>query len=140
MKVVLDANELFSVIITKGRNWRSKALDIFFSDKAELSAPFRLLAELERNREEIRSKSGFSYEDFDVFIGLIKLRIDFLPLEDFLDKLDEAKKLSPHSKDIEFFALAFKLDAAVWSEEKSFKKQDKIRVFNTLELYKRLKL
>ncbi len=37
-------------------------------DSNELFAPFRLLAELERNKEEIKAKSGFSSRDFDVFV------------------------------------------------------------------------
>lgn len=57
MKLVLDSNELFATVITKGKDLQSWALDIFFSRDVELFAPFRLLAELERNREEIRVKS-----------------------------------------------------------------------------------
>lgn len=49
MKLVIDANRLFSVII--GKKLNSAAMSIFFSDNAELYAPFRLLAELENNRD-----------------------------------------------------------------------------------------
>lgn len=57
MNIVVDANELFSAVIAKGKGFKSKTLDIFFADDVKLSAPFRLLAELENNREDIRSKS-----------------------------------------------------------------------------------
>ena len=40
MKVVADANELFSAVISKGRGWKAKTLDIFFSDDVKLSAQF----------------------------------------------------------------------------------------------------
>ncbi len=139
MKVVPDANELFSAAIAKGKGWKSKTLDIFFSDDINLSAPFRLLAELEKNREEIRSKSGFSNKDFDVFLGIIKLRINFVPLENFFDRLPSAKEISPHAKDMEYFALALEFNSdCIWSEEELLKKQDKVKVFNTKELSKLL--
>lgn len=140
MKLVIDANELFSGIITRGKELQSWTLDILFSDKVELSAPFRLLVELERNKEEIRSKSGFSERDFEAFIGIVKLRVRFIPLEEFLDKISESKELAPHTKDIEYFALALKLDCAIWSEEFGFKEQSKVEAYNSEDLAKLLGL
>lgn len=138
MNLVIDANRLFSVII--GKRLNSAAMNVFFSDNAELYAPFRLLAELENNRDEIKSKSGFSHEDFDNFISITKLRIKFIPLEDFIDRVFESKEISPHAKDIEYFALALSLSCAIWSDEKAFKKQSKVKVFTTYELLKELGL
>ena len=134
MRLVVDANELFAGIIAKGKELQSWTLDILFSDEVELFAPFRLLAELEKNRDEIRRKSGFSLQDFEVFVGVLKLRVRFIPLEQFLDKVPEAKELAPHLKDIEYFALALKLDCPIWAQEKAFKKQSRIKVFSTSEL------
>ena len=140
MQLVVDSNELFAGIITKGKELQSWTLDVLFSDKVKLFAPFRLLAELEKNREEIMAKSGFSERDFNVFVGILKMRIEFIPLEMFLDKLTEAKELAPHPKDIEFFALALKFNLEIWSEEKSFKKQSKVKIYNTKDLVELLKL
>lgn len=138
MKIVIDANRLFSVII--GKKLHSAAMDIFFSDETELYAPFRMLAELENNRGGIRLKSGFNNEDLDNFISVVKLRVRFVPLEDFIEKIMDGKTISPHSKDIEYFALALSLDCAIWSDEKSFKKQSEVKVYNTSELLKELGL
>ena len=138
MRLVIDANRLFSVIIGKSLNTAS--ISVFFSDNTELYAPFRLLAELENNRDEIRSKSGFSHEDFDNFVSVLKIRVKFIPLEDFIDKISEAKKISPHSKDMEYFALGLSLDCAIWSDEKAFKKQSKVKVYSASELLKELGL
>ena len=136
MKLVIDANRLFSVII--GKRLNTASIGIFFSDDAELYAPFRLLAELENNRDEIRFKSGFSHEDFNTFVSVIKLRVKFIPLEDFIDNISEVKKISPHSKDIEYFALALKLDCSVWSNEKLLKEQSQVKILSTTELFKLL--
>ena len=134
MKLVIDANRLFSVII--GKKLNSAAINVLFSDNSELYSPFRILAELENNREEIRLKSEFSHEDFDNFISVTKLRIKFVPLEDFMDKIHDAKLISPHSKDIEYFALALSLNCAIWSDEKAFKRQSKVIVYSTSDLIK----
>ena len=135
MKLVVDANELFAGIIAKGKNLQSWTLGIMFSDEVELFAPFRLLAELENNREEIRSKSGFSLHDFEAFVSILELRVRFIPLEQFLDKISEAKVLAPHLKDVEYFALALKLDCPIWAQEKAFKKQSGVKVFATSDLF-----
>ena len=135
MKLVVDANELFAGIIAKGKNLQSWTLGILFSDEVELFAPFRLLAELENNREEIRSKSGFSLHDFEAFVSILELRVRFIPLEQFLDKISEAKVLAPHLKDVVYFALALKLDCPIWAQEKAFKKQSGVEIFATSDLF-----
>jgi len=134
VKLVIDANELFSAIIAKGKKLQSLVINIIFSDKVELFAPFRLLAELEKNREEIKRKSGFSDKEFNAFVEILKLRVNFIPLEDFLDKISEAKDISPDPKDIEYFALALKLNCKIWSEEKRLKQQNKVDVLSTNEV------
>jgi predicted nucleic acid-binding protein len=134
VKLVIDANELFSAIIGRGKGLQSLVMDIIFSEKVELFAPFRLLAELEKNRREIKRKSGFSDKEFDAFVEIIKLKIKFIPLEDFLDRILEAKDISPDPKDIEYFALALKLNCRIWSEERRLKRQSRVEVLSTSEL------
>jgi predicted nucleic acid-binding protein len=134
MKLVVDANELLAGIITKGKGLQSWTLDVIFSDKVELFAPLRLLTELERNRDEIMMKSGFSSRDFEAFVGVIKLRVKFFPFEKFWDKISEAREISPHTKDVEYFALALKLGCGIWSREKAFREQSQVEVFSAEEL------
>ena len=63
---------------------------------------------------------------------VIKNEIDFVPFKEFNMYEEEADKLAPHDKDVQYFALALSYgDAAIWSDEKAFKKQSKVRVFNT---------
>jgi|SRR3989338_9428072 len=55
MELIVDANELFSAIIAKGRGIQTKKLDILFSEKTKLFAPSLLFKELnkQKNVEEI---------------------------------------------------------------------------------------
>lgn len=140
MKFVIDTNELFSAIIAKGRGRQTKKLDILFSEKIKLFAPSLLFRELEKNSAEIKAKSKLSDDEFEVFIGILKLRIESILDDEFSDKLLEAKQISTHSKDIPYFALALKLDCPIWSGEKRFKEQLRIEVFNTKELINKFEL
>lgn len=134
MKLVIDANELFSAIISKGVGRQTKKLDILFSEKIKLFAPSLLFRELEKNETEIKSKSGFSDTDFNIFVGIIKLRIKSVSVSEFSKFLSKAKKISPHEKDIPYFAVALSLNCPIWSGEKRLKRQFKVKIFNTPEL------
>jgi len=135
MDIVIDANELFSCIIAKGKKLNSRTLDIFFSDKVRLHAPMKMLEELGNNRQEIIRKSGFSHAEYTLFLKVLTLRIDFAALNSFSGEIAEAKSLAPHLKDAQYFGLALKLKAAIWSEEKAFKRQSKVQIFSTNELW-----
>ena len=139
MDVVIDANELFSCIIAYGKGLNNKTIDIFFDGRIKLHAPTKLLEELKNNEEELAQKSGLSVSEYEVFLAILKLRICFVPLDEFGAKLHEAEPLMPHLKDIEYFALALKLNAKLWSQEKAFKKQTRIETVSTNDLFDMLK-
>lgn len=134
MRLVIDAHELFSAIIAAGRGRQTKKLEAIFSDKFALCAPYLLFKELANNSEEIKLKSKFSDPEFEKFIKEIKPRIEPVPLEIFADKLFEAKEISPHDKDIPYFAVALALDCPIWSGEKKHSSQSRVKVFNTKDL------
>lgn len=140
MKLVIDANEVFSLIIAKGRGNASEKLDLLFSDEIKLFAPALLFAELERNQGIICEKSGFSETDFNVFLEILKLRMTVLTLAEFSSKLEEAEAICPHKKDAPYFAVALWLNCGLWSGEKVLKEQSKVEVFNTKELVEKLGL
>ena len=61
--------------------------------------------------------------------------LEVIPKSEYERFLSEAKNLLPeHPKDGPYFALALKLSIPIWSSEKRFKKQSKVKVFPTHEL------
>jgi predicted nucleic acid-binding protein len=66
--------------------------------------------------------------------GFIKGEIEFIPFDEFIRYAAEAETLAPHAKDVQYFALALAYDAAIWSNEKAFKNQPKVRIYSTAEL------
>ena len=75
-------------------------------------------------------------EEFFRLLEVLKRRIAIIPLEELVLYIDEAEKLTPDPDDMAYFALALKLNCAVWSNDKKLKEQDKIKIYNTHELSK----
>jgi predicted nucleic acid-binding protein len=66
---------------------------------------------------------------------LLSELISVIPQSEYESFIPAASTLLPgHPKDIPYFALALKLMAPVWSNEKRFKKQSQIVVYSTTEL------
>ena len=105
MLIVVDANELFSALISTG-----KTSDLFFNDNLNISSPEFILNEFFKYKELICEKSGLTEREIFSLLFLISSRITFFKTEDFKDFLPEAKAISPDPDDIEYFALALKLN------------------------------
>ena len=73
-------------------------------------------------------------------ISIIFENIKTVKIEEYVEYMEEAKNLAPHERDIPYFALALAKNCAIWSNEKAFKKQQKVKVFSTNDLKTLLKL
>ena len=135
MKLVVDANVLFAVVIKQG-----KTTELIFSDNFELFAPEFIFEELEKHRDMLVAKSRRTSEEFDTFISIMAGRIKIVSADEFSSFMNKAKSVCPDPNDVQYFALALKLDCAIWSNEKLLKKQSKIKVFSTSDLIKELGL
>jgi len=134
MLLVVDANELFAAIIAKG-----KTLNIFFDSRLEFVSPKFILNEFTKHKPEIIRKSGLNEGDLSSFLLLLIPKIKLFNTEEFNKFLKEAMEICPDPNDVEYFALALKLNCAVWSEDKALKKQSLVNVLNTGDLLKLLK-
>jgi predicted nucleic acid-binding protein len=54
--------------------------------------------------------------------------------------MPKARRISPDPDDVQYFALALKLDASIWSNDKNLKNQNIVKVFSTDELVKILRM
>ena len=131
MDLVIDANILFSVLIKD-----SFACNLLFSGSLHLFTPEYILTELEKHKEELLKKTEKTEEEFLRLLEVLKRRIVIVPLEELIPYVEEAEKITPDPDDMAYFALALKLNCAIWSNDKKLKVQDKIKVYNTHELSK----
>lgn len=131
MDLVIDANVLFSALIKD-----SFAYNLFFNEKFHLFTPEYIFTELEKHKEEILEKTERTTEEFFRLIETLKRRIVIVPLEELAPYVEEAENLTPDPDDMAYFAIALKLNCAIWSNDKKLKEQNKIEVYNTHELSK----
>ena len=131
MDLVVDANVLFSVLIKD-----SFAYSLLFSDKFHLFTSEYIFTELEKHKEELLKKTERTDEEFFRLVETLKRRINIIPLEELVPYVEEAGKITPDPDDMAYFALALKLNCAIWSNDKKLKEQNKIKVYNTHELSK----
>src|SRR3989338_814032 len=130
MDIVIDANVLFAALIKED----SFAYSLLFSDKFHLFTPEYIFTELEKHKEELLKKTERTEEEFFRLLEILKRRVIVVPLEELVPYVEEAEKITPDLDDMAYFALALKLNCAIWSNDKKLKEQNKIKVYNTHEL------
>ena len=131
MDIVMDATVLFSALIKD-----SFAYNLLFKGSFHLFTPEYIFTESEKHKEELLKKTERTNEEFFRLIETLKRKIVIVPLEELIPYVDEAEKLTPDPDDMAYFALALKLNCAIWSNDKKLKEQDKVKVYNTHELSK----
>ena len=133
MLLVVDANRVFSALLSKG-----KVFSIFLVNKLrnkfEFVAPEFLLYEIGKHLDEIVGRSKLPSDELSNVFSFVKEEIEFVPFSEFNKFADEAEQIAPHSKDLQYFALALSLNCAIWSDEEAFKKQSRVKVFDTDEV------
>ena len=113
MDIVLDSNVLFRTLISQGN-----ILEIIFNPKLQILAPKKLIEEFNNNKKEILFKSKLSESEFDILLKLLLENISFIELDEYKEFIPNAKQLlKEHLKDVEFVALALKLNCKVWTYE-----------------------
>ena len=127
ISIVVDANKVFAAFIAEGI-----VHDLLFSGEFKPVGPEKLLEEVEKHKDEIAEKARKKLEEIELAIKLLEPEFKIFSRQEYTVKLSEGLKLAP--KDVEYFALALRFDFPIWSNEKGFKKQSKVKVFSTSEL------
>ena len=135
MILVADANELFIALISRRKN-----LDLFFNSDLELVSPKFVLEEFNEHKEEVIKKSGLNKEEIEAFVELLSERINFFDKEEYKDFIQPASEITQDLDDVDYLALALKLNCPIWSEDKHFKMQNKIKIYTTREIIEKLKI
>jgi predicted nucleic acid-binding protein len=117
MEVVIDSNKIISAVVSKGIVRRI----VIFSG-INFHAPKVLVEEIGRHREEICERIGLKPEFFRFILEeLILPRLNIVEESKYADKISEAYAISKEfdEKDAPFIALALKLKAPIWTNDKS---------------------
>ncbi len=129
MELVVDANIIISTLVS----FSGKTSEMLFSDKLILYAPEYLLDEIGKHKKEISEKSGLSSKEINLLLSLIALNIKLVPFSEFKDFIKKASEICPDPNDVEYFALALKLNCSLWSNDSRLKKSS-LKVLTTSEI------
>ena len=130
MDLVVDANVLFSILIKSG-----KTEEIMLETELHLFCPEFIFEEFEKYKDEILEKTKRTEKEYKDVFEIIKVKIKTIPNEETEKYMDEARRISPDKKDVDYFALALKMKCAIWSNDKPItNKQNEVIVYNTEEL------
>ena len=130
MKLVVDTNILITYF---WKNSETRKI-ITHGEDLELVAPEFALEEINKHKYGILKKTKISEEEFKITKIDLAVYIKFFQLKEYGKFLQKALEFSPDENDIDFFALALKLNCPLWSNDKKLKQQDKVKVYSTEEL------
>ncbi len=134
MQLVVDTNVVFSALIADGKTRESLLYPSF-----DLYVPEHFFQELDDNRSTVEEKTGLSESELNLLTSILFERIHATPREEFKDEIPRAREALSEDEpgDSAFLALAIHLDAAVWSDDQDFRKQDVVQTYTTEEILER---
>lgn len=137
MKLVIDTNIVFAALIKD-----SKTRELILSSKLQLFCIKEIIDEIANYRTQIIKRANISMTTFDSLLDEIIKQITLFPQTVIQPCTDEANSLLAHrdKKDVPFLALALciKVDG-IWSSDKDFDEQSKIKRISTSDLVELLK-
>ena len=129
MDLIIDANILFAALIRKGAT-----VELMLDQNMHLFAPEFILDEFLKYQTEILDITKRTQEEFFPIFESLKQIITLVPLEEFKDYLPKAREVCPAPEDVQYFALALKLNCPIWTNEKKLKNQTQVKIYTTAEL------
>ncbi|MEA2054296.1 MAG: PIN domain-containing protein [Candidatus Thermoplasmatota archaeon] len=133
MELVVDANILFSALIKE-----STTRELMLNDELLLRTPEFILGEFLGHIDELEKKTharkGMLKEKIIELI--LQSDINIIPKDELRSFIGKAKSISPDPDDFMYFAVALKLNCAIWSNDKELKKQSIVMIYSTEDLVK----
>lgn len=131
MKLVVDTNILISALICD-----SAARQLLMHLPDELITVGFSKEEIVSHKSEILEKAKIRESEFDMLMDKLTEKIVLISDPKIFPYIDTAKKVMGHidPKDIPFIAAALAARADIWSDDKHFEKQNKIKIWKTKDL------
>ena len=134
MRLILDSNIIFSALIRNGISQ-----EIILNKNFDFFAPAFTLSEIDKYASEICKKSKMNENQLQILLNKLFCYITIINPAVYAKFFNEASILIMDKKDIPFLACALALNCPIWSEDKEFKKQQKVKIYTTRELLDLLK-
>ncbi len=129
MRLTTDANVFISALVRNGVTRR-----LWFHQKLELYAPEFILTEVIRHEKELAAKFRGTLKEFRRLRQLLLMQVKVIPDASLKPYLPAASTLTADADDWLYLACALYADAGIWSHDKGFLKQARVKVWTTEEL------
>ncbi|MBU2104842.1 MAG: PIN domain-containing protein [Nanoarchaeota archaeon] len=133
MNIVVDTNILISALIKEGIT-----RDLIINSNFNLFFPEFEFTEIEKHKNEILEKSGLSEKDFDTLFSKLLNYFKVVKTKEAINHKKRAREIIGHidGDDVIFIATALVHNAAIWSDDLHFQKQNTINILTTSEMVK----
>ena len=134
MNFVIDTNILISALIKD-----SVTRKIIIESGLNFYYPKISFYEIQKHKQLVLKKSRMSEKQFNDVLNILLDNVILVSESQFADSLDKANNLigKIDINDVVFLACALSLDLEIWSDDKHFQKQKKVKVLTTQEFVKR---
>lgn len=132
MKIVVDANVLISAMV---RDSATRKLILLLP--VDFFTPEFVFEEVVKNMALICRKNSLSKDDNLKILKILSRYVHSVEFAYYADRTKEADKIIGRidEKDSPSIALALAIDAdGIWTDDKHFQKQGKVRIFTTEEI------
>lgn len=133
MIFVIDSNVLISALIKD-----SITRSIIIDSGMDFYYPEASFHEVRKYKNLVLEKSGVEDKKYDDLLNRLLKYITLVPKEKIMEKLEDADKImgAIDKNDVLFIATALAYSATIWSDDKDFKKQNKVKILTTTDLVK----
>ncbi len=135
MNIVIDTNIFISALIKDGLT-----RNIIVNSKDNLILPDFEIEEIYNHKNEIMKKAKLSEKDFDILLLRLLRYVRIIPVDLIINKKGEAFNIIGYidPDDVIFFATALTFNASIWSDDKHFIMQNKIKILTTKDMVRML--
>lgn len=134
MNFVVDTNILLSALIKDSINRK-----ILIESGLNFYYPEISLHEIQKHKSLVLKKSGMNENQFKGLLNILLDNIILVSDDKFAESLKEANHLigKIDAGDVVFLACAISLNIPIWSDDKHFQAQKKIKVLTSQEFIKK---
>lgn len=133
MKLIVNTNRIMAALVKD-----SYSRKIILEGRLELITINILEKELVEYKQFILKKANISEDQFNLIYGKLKEKLTLLEDVIIENKMKEAKSIMDRvdKDDTPFIAAALSTKSDIWSDDKHFEKQNRVKVWKTKDLIK----
>lgn len=138
MRLVIDTNIIISSLISN-----SVRRSILLNSGYDFISPEYTYTEIMNHIDLIENNAKITSKELQYVMDILFSNIKIYPKKDYIEYYPEAKKIMSDidPDDAPFLALAMKAQVdGIWSEDKGFLKQDRVKIYTTKNLIELINL